>query len=1022
MLEYLVRHARSDFSLEHAHPFFFEAALRMGEAVVLFDGLDEVEGAPARSRMAGLIRAFHEEYPACPVWVTSRIYGYTADVRLPEESFEHVRLARLDDGQVTDFIRRWYVIQIPDNERERTEFTTSLTEAVQRTPSVRRLAGNPLLLTLMTLIHRGLGKLPQERGELYEKCVGMLLDTWQDARRKGDKTSHAFTRLELEPLRQKDYLAHLALYVQEKNQRHEDEDSRGIVSREAALEVLASRHLELSRRQRPGMTQGDAREEMKSFLDYISDQTGLLIDRGGGQLAFIHLSFQEYLAAWIFVQQSSRDNLKFFTQHLGRTTWEEVLLLRLYIVLKTPGAGGPGAFDAIVKAVFRKLKHGGPTLGWLMLLRALRDNLQFTPADRDVILRRAIEIWSQAPADAEAWLTALEEVNLFSESAKKRLEELLEEVCQQAEPARAVACLHLRAKLGLPVGATLVGSNPRLLEMLPDLTVFMDEPGMAEVLAQQATVAHWQEAFAVLEGECLYGLTLTWAKGDSSPGEPALRAAAAWLEGKVVADLQSRKEFVARQQRSEDMEIFARTGRVSVVLGSYHLEVPFSGFQVGATVPTSLAAVSGQLWQPALALSWFEEAKRRGPVADMAFRQWLVNYVSCQLQPFPSSGLTTYELADMFGGEFADLFGRIIARGFFRDFIRALLRTLGRNFDGAIGHSFGRAFFDDVRRAFFGGDVGRAFVGTLGRDIGRAFGLAFGRAFGSDFGRVFGRAFGRDFGRPFGRAFVRDFVRDFGRDFVRELGRDLLGKLSINPESPDWEGQWGQALSDEENLVTLFKSDQFWTLSTGLGWGSGIQLDMKRGKAGMHLKNPLALLLFLIDTFTAGLINHLMTSVRHLTVREPLGIEWDEVVVKWLFQNPATVYMVALSWEEQAGEFASRRGRLSGGEGALMLVHAAYARLMAGVPCEGPVWTQLLKERDMEDPLIQRGYLLHEIAHFRDVEQNVRAWEALPVKFLPPDPLFLSRSRGLLQWVKRLWPSLVTGGRGGRSGGGAGRR
>jgi hypothetical protein len=70
---------------------------------------------------------------------------------------------------------------------------------------------------------------------------------------------------------------------------------------------------------------------MGNFLDYISDQTGLLIDRGGGQLSFIHLSFQEYLAAWVFTcEPREHDNLKFFPRYLGRQAWEEVLLLRLY--------------------------------------------------------------------------------------------------------------------------------------------------------------------------------------------------------------------------------------------------------------------------------------------------------------------------------------------------------------------------------------------------------------------------------------------------------------------------------------------------------------------------------------------------------------------------------------------------------------------------------------------------------------------------------------------------------------------
>ena len=80
---------------------------------------------------------------------------------------------------------------------------------------------------------------------------------------------------------------------------------------------------------------------MRRFLEYVSDETGLLIDRGGYQLSFIHLSFQEYLTAWVFTcGPSTPQGSAFFEQHIGDPEWEEVLLLRLYIILRSPGGGG----------------------------------------------------------------------------------------------------------------------------------------------------------------------------------------------------------------------------------------------------------------------------------------------------------------------------------------------------------------------------------------------------------------------------------------------------------------------------------------------------------------------------------------------------------------------------------------------------------------------------------------------------------------------------------------------------------
>ena len=46
-------------------------------------------------------------------------------------------------------------------------------------PELRRLAGNPLLLTMMTLLHAYEGRLPGERVRLYERCVEFLLHRWR---------------------------------------------------------------------------------------------------------------------------------------------------------------------------------------------------------------------------------------------------------------------------------------------------------------------------------------------------------------------------------------------------------------------------------------------------------------------------------------------------------------------------------------------------------------------------------------------------------------------------------------------------------------------------------------------------------------------------------------------------------------------------------------------------------------------------------------------------------------------------
>ena len=147
----LVERAHGAYQMRSAHPFFFESLLLMGEAVVLMDGLDEVGDVARREQIARSVEGFHLEYPGCPLWVTSRLVGYTGNTRLSVEAFHHFAVERLDLHQQHRFIRNWYTAQLPNDAHAREERVNSLISAVGRTPGVQRLASNPLLLTLLPL-------------------------------------------------------------------------------------------------------------------------------------------------------------------------------------------------------------------------------------------------------------------------------------------------------------------------------------------------------------------------------------------------------------------------------------------------------------------------------------------------------------------------------------------------------------------------------------------------------------------------------------------------------------------------------------------------------------------------------------------------------------------------------------------------------------------------------------------------------------------------------------------------------
>ncbi|HRI72656.1 MAG TPA: NACHT domain-containing protein, partial [Polyangium sp.] len=357
ILEYLAQHYKAKRSLGSAHPAFFQAAMHMGEAIVLLDGLDEVGSSAARRQMAARVRELRREYPFCPIWVTSRIHGYTHDIALPTNEFEHVMIGALDDAQIDDFLNRWYSIQFPYDSSKRSGQKNSLRQAIFRTKQVRALAENPLLLTLMAHVHRCHGNLPQDRGELYEECVEMLLRSWLEARERAQK--HPYEDLALPKEIPRDYLEALAYHVQDRGLIVNDEasESRGLFSRDDALPFLTTHHVKNERRG-PAISPSKARNEMRDFIDYACDRVGLLADRGGGKLSFLPLSFQEYLAAAHETHLTTVDaEQALFIKHFRDAAWSEVLLLRLYLFAHKRGATGRDILDKLVSGMLEDLER-----------------------------------------------------------------------------------------------------------------------------------------------------------------------------------------------------------------------------------------------------------------------------------------------------------------------------------------------------------------------------------------------------------------------------------------------------------------------------------------------------------------------------------------------------------------------------------------------------------------------------------------------------------------------------------------
>jgi formylglycine-generating enzyme required for sulfatase activity/energy-coupling factor transporter ATP-binding protein EcfA2 len=294
---------------------FFEEYLEKGRAVVLLDGMDEVADPDLRARVARLVEAFTLAYPKCRFVVTSRVVGYTGSARLGVDYVTTtVRDFTLED--VRQFLKHWHRLvaigQLGAGESAENfaaNQTAQLMNAIEANERVRELAINPLMLTVIALVHRDRVKLPDRRAELYAETVDVLLGKWDEARGVGEIA--IFEDRPFDAGDKRLVLQELALKMQENGQKDISADSLRRFLIDRFKPMLGDK---------PGV-----RRAVDRFLTVVEERTGLLAARGEGVYAFSHLTFQEYLAA---LQVAARDDyVEFILAHSGEAWWREAILL-----------------------------------------------------------------------------------------------------------------------------------------------------------------------------------------------------------------------------------------------------------------------------------------------------------------------------------------------------------------------------------------------------------------------------------------------------------------------------------------------------------------------------------------------------------------------------------------------------------------------------------------------------------------------------------------------------------------------
>jgi hypothetical protein len=317
------------------NPKMFKALLTRRRLLLLFDGLDEAGTPKERLDLVNEIEHFALSYPGNRVLVTSRPVGYQlAPVSHP--LFFQAEVQSFNDAQIQQFLENWYTAVLrlsPIPKREQEELDLLLT-TLKGNIRLHRLAENPLLLTVITMLHR-YERLPDRRVLVYDRCADLLLETW--AKLRG--TDARWQDINLVKEDQYACIAALGFVLHTRSQEESDDDKAKDTTVDVSSRFLRDQVEAFLKKKELANSLVEQRRVATRFIELAQEEAGLIVERGtddNGELlySFVHRTFQEYFAAADVYERYQQEEDAgiisiFLSEHLHDPHWREVILLLL---------------------------------------------------------------------------------------------------------------------------------------------------------------------------------------------------------------------------------------------------------------------------------------------------------------------------------------------------------------------------------------------------------------------------------------------------------------------------------------------------------------------------------------------------------------------------------------------------------------------------------------------------------------------------------------------------------------------
>lgn len=287
---------------------FFDRLLMGGGCLLMLDGLDEVVNRSQRGQVCQEIESLvRSVYPGNRVIVTAREAGY-GDEAVFSDRFTRLDVQDLDEDQIAVLVEKWCRRLYPANvaaNRDALVAAIRYINALRRERDLPPLINTPLMTTMVVSVQYGETELPRERARLYDACVKVILQAqYVPDDTPGDPARERLVNWGGPWEEQRKWLSRLALAM------HEGGRGAAAVREERVREILA---------------EALPPDTLDIFIRAVRDRGGLFDERGEF-FQFLHLTFQEFLAARAIAKQREA-GWRTLAGHVADSWWREVLLL-----------------------------------------------------------------------------------------------------------------------------------------------------------------------------------------------------------------------------------------------------------------------------------------------------------------------------------------------------------------------------------------------------------------------------------------------------------------------------------------------------------------------------------------------------------------------------------------------------------------------------------------------------------------------------------------------------------------------